>query len=50
MTDADVRPTRTVISSIRRKPSDKAENPAHLFTEPRVGYRDAERRDAERED
>ena len=39
MTDGDVRPMRTVISSIRRKLSDKAENPAHLFTEPRVGYR-----------
>ena len=39
MTDAGVRPMRTVISSIRRKLSDKVENPAHLFTEPRVGYR-----------
>ena len=37
--DADVRPMRTVISSIRRKLGDDAENPAYIFTELRVGYR-----------
>ena len=39
MTDADVRPMRTDISSLRRKLGVNAENPAYLFTEPRVGYR-----------
>ena len=39
MTDAGVRPMRTAISSIRRKLGDNAEYPAHIFTEPRVGYR-----------
>ncbi len=37
--DADVRPMRTAISSIRRKLGDDAENPAYIFTELRVGYR-----------
>ncbi len=37
--DADVRPMRTTICSIRRKLGDDAENPAYIFTEPRVGYR-----------
>ena len=37
--DADVRPMRTAISSLRRKLGDDAENPACTFTEPRVGYR-----------
>ena len=37
--DADVRPMRTVISSLRRKLGDDADNPAYIFTEPRVGYR-----------
>ena len=37
--DADVRPMRTTISSIRRKLGDDAENPAYIFTEIRVGYR-----------
>ena len=37
--DADVRPMRTVISSIRRKLGDDAENPSYVFTELRVGYR-----------
>ena len=37
--DADVRPMRTTISSIRRKLGDVAENPAYIFTELRVGYR-----------
>ena len=37
--DADLRPMRTVISSLRRKLGDDAENPAYIFTELRVGYR-----------
>ena len=37
--DADVRPMRTAISSIRRKLGDDAENPSYVFTELRVGYR-----------
>ena len=37
--DADVRPMRTVISSLRRKLGDDADHPAYIFTEPRVGYR-----------
>ena len=35
----DVRPMRTAVSSLRRKLGDAAENPAYIFTEPRVGYR-----------
>ena len=37
--DADVRPMRTAISSIRRKLGDDAENPTYIITEIRVGYR-----------
>ena len=37
--DADVRPTRTAISSIRHRLGDHAENPAYIFTEFRVGSR-----------
>ncbi len=37
--DADVRPMRTVTSSLRRKLGDDAENPTYIFTELRVGYR-----------
>ena len=37
--DADVRPMRTAISSIRRKLGDDADNPTYIFTELRVGYR-----------
>ena len=37
--DADVRPMRTVISSLRRKLGDDADDPTCIFTEPRVGYR-----------
>ena len=37
--DADVRPMRTVISSLRRKLGDDSDNPTYIFTEPRVGYR-----------
>ena len=39
MNDADVRPTRAAISSLRRKVGDKAENPAKIFTQLHVGYR-----------
>ena len=37
--EGDVRPMRTVISSLRRKLGDNADSPAYIFTEPRVGYR-----------
>ena len=37
--DADVRPMRTTISSIRRKLGDDPENPTYIFTENRVGCR-----------
>ena len=37
--DADVRPMRTVISSLRRKLGDDADNPTYIFTELRAGYR-----------
>ena len=35
----DVRPMRTIVSNLRRKLGDDADNPAYIFTEPRVGYR-----------
>ena len=35
----DLRPMRTVISSIRHKLGDDADNPTYVFTEPRIGYR-----------
>ena len=37
--DADVRPIRTVISTLRRRLGDDSDNPTYIFTEPRVGYR-----------
>ena len=37
--DGDVRPMRTVISALRRRLGDHADNPKYIFTEPRVGYR-----------
>ena len=37
--DADVRPMRTAISTLRRKLGAAAENPTYIFTELRVGYR-----------
>ena len=37
--DADLRPMRTVISTLRRRLADSATRPKYLFTEPRVGYR-----------
>ena len=30
---------RTIVSSLRRKLGDDADNPTYVFTEPRVGYR-----------
>ena len=35
----DVRPMRTMVSKLRRKLGDNADNPTYIFTEPRVGYR-----------
>ena len=35
----DLRPMRTIVSSIRRKLGDDADNPTYIFTEPRIGYR-----------
>ncbi len=35
----DVRPMRTIVSKLRRKLDDDADNPNYIFTEPRVGYR-----------
>ena len=37
--DADVRPMRTAVASLRRKLGDDAEDPTYIFTELRVGYR-----------
>ena len=37
--DADVRPMRTAVSSLRRKLGDAAESPTYVFTDLRVGYR-----------
>ena len=37
--EADLRPVRTVLASIRRKLGDEADNPVYIHTEPRVGYR-----------
>ncbi|MCY3801050.1 MAG: ATP-binding protein [Chloroflexi bacterium] len=34
----DLRPMRTVVSRLRRKLGDDADNPTYVFTEPRVGY------------
>ena len=36
---SDVRPMRTIVSKLRRKLGDDADNPIYIFTEPRVGYR-----------
>ena len=35
----DVRPIPTIVSKLRRKLGDDADNPTYIFTEPRVGYR-----------
>ena len=37
--DGAVRPLRTIVGKLRRKLGDDADNPAYVFTEPRVGYR-----------
>ena len=37
--NGDLRPMRTIISSIRHKLGDDADNPKYVFTEPRIGYR-----------
>ena len=37
--DADLRPMRTAISSLRRKLGDDAEDATYIFTQLRVGYR-----------
>ena len=37
--DGDLRPMRAIISRLRRKLGDDADNPTYIFTEPRVGYR-----------
>ncbi len=37
--DRDVRPMRTIVSKLRRKLGENADNPIYIFTEPRVGYR-----------
>ena len=42
--DADLRPLRTVVKSLRRKLGDKASNPKYIVNEPRVGYRMAKGR------
>ena len=34
----DVRPMRTIVSKLRRRLGEDAENPTYIFTEPRVGY------------
>ena len=37
--DGNVRPMRTMVSKLRRKLGDDANNPIYIFTEPRVGFR-----------
>ena len=32
-------PVRTCVKRLRRKPGDDADNPTHIFNEPRLGYR-----------
>ena len=39
--ETDLRPMRTVISTLRRKLGDAAGNPAYIFTQPCVGFRKA---------
>ena len=40
--NGDLRPMRTVVTTLRRKLADDAGSPSYIFTEPRVGYRMAE--------
>ena len=37
--DGNVRPMRTIVSKLRRKLGEDADNPTYVFTEPRVGFR-----------
>ncbi|MDE2802699.1 MAG: helix-turn-helix domain-containing protein, partial [Chloroflexota bacterium] len=37
--DGNLRPMRTMVSKLRRKLGDDADNPTYIFTEPRVGFR-----------
>ena len=37
--NGDLRPMRTIVSKLRHKLGDDANNPNFIFTEPRVGYR-----------
>ena len=46
----DVRPMRTIVSKLRRKLGDDADNPIYIFTEPRVGYRMPKGETQEREE
>ena len=48
--DADLSPMRTVISSLRRKLGDDAENPTYIYTQLRVGYRMPKGESQEREE
>ena len=45
----DLRPMRTVVSSLRRKLGDDADNPTYIFTEPRIGYRMARGKEPRRQ-
>ena len=38
-TGGDVRPMRTIVSKLRRKLGEDADNPRYIFTEPRAGLR-----------
>ena len=48
--DGDTGTVRTIVNRLRRKLGDDADDPAYIFTEPRVGYRMAKREDAEKEE
>ena len=48
--NGDVRPMRTIVSKLRRKLGDDADNPTYIFTEPRVGYRIPKGETREREE
>ena len=37
--DGSVPPMRTMVSKLRRKLGDDADNPTYVFTEPRIGFR-----------
>ena len=37
--NSDVRAMRTIVSSLRRKLGDDADNPTYILNEPRIGYR-----------